>query len=169
MKDKAYWTAFYTKPRNEKSVAERLVSRGYEIYAPLRTTIRQWSDRKKKVQEPLFTSYVFACVNELQRNEILQDPGVANSVFWLGKPVVIRPAEIETIRHFLEEYPEAKAQASQFKKGHDVKVEEGVFKGESGVVREIRNNKVVVQLNTLGFELSAELRPSTLKVQSTKV
>ncbi len=168
MNDNKYWTAFYTKPRNEKTGANRLSSKGYEIYAPLRSTLKQWSDRKKKVQEPLFTSYIFARVNERERMEILQDPAVACSVCWLRKPVVIRNEEIDAIRQFLEEHPSAKASASSFRKGNDVKIEEGVFKGEGGIVKEIRNTKVVVQLKTLGIELSAELHPSKLKLQSIK-
>ena len=166
MNAKVYWTAFYTKPRNEKSVAERLERKGYTIYAPLRTTIKQWSDRKKKIQEPLFTSYVFACVDEAQRLQILEDPSIVSNVFWLGKPVVIRNEEIHTIQQFLEEYPSANANVSCFSKGQDVKIEEGVFKGEAGIVKEVRNSKIVVQLDSLGFELSAEIHPSKLKVQS---
>ena len=62
-----YWTAFYTKPRNEKKVSERLLGSGFEIYCPVRTVLKQWSDRKKKIKEVLFTSYLFAYVNENER------------------------------------------------------------------------------------------------------
>ena len=105
-----YWTAFYTRPRNEKKVAERLSERGYIVYCPTRIVIKQWSDRKRKVKEPLFTSYIFAMVDELERQEILRDQGIVSSVFWLKKPVIIRDVEIEAIRGFLEDYPLAIAE-----------------------------------------------------------
>jgi hypothetical protein len=47
------WFALYTKPRNEKKVTETLAALGIEVYCPLVTTIKQWSDRKKKVESPL--------------------------------------------------------------------------------------------------------------------
>ena len=54
MKDKEpHWFAVYTSPRTEQKVAERLEKEGYEVYLPLVTTLRQWSDRKKKVKIPL--------------------------------------------------------------------------------------------------------------------
>jgi hypothetical protein len=53
-------------------------------------TLRQWSDRKKKVQIPMFPSYIFAHTNESERYQLLMDPGVLNFVFWLGKPAIVR-------------------------------------------------------------------------------
>ncbi len=100
-----FWTAFYTMPRSEKKTAERLIERGYEVYCPTRTVVKQWSDRRKKVSEPFFTSYLFAKVNEKLRNEILKDRGVVSNVFWLGKPAIIREQEILAIKSFLEGFP----------------------------------------------------------------
>ena len=88
------WLVIYTKPKNEKTVSERLSSNGIEVYCQIVETVRQWSDRKKKIKVPLFTSYVFVRVQEKQRTEILQDPGVMNFVFWLGKPAVVRDSEM---------------------------------------------------------------------------
>ena len=53
------WYAIYTKPRNEKKVAENLAAIGIESYCPIVTTLKQWSDRKKMVETPLIPSYVF--------------------------------------------------------------------------------------------------------------
>ncbi|MFT6214735.1 MAG: hypothetical protein ACJAS3_001130 [Roseivirga sp.] len=75
-----YWTAFYTKPRNEKKASDRLKSKGFEVYCPTRTVLKQWSDRKKKVTEPVFNSYLFAKVDESQGLEILQDHGIVSNV-----------------------------------------------------------------------------------------
>jgi len=61
------WMAVYTKPRSEKKVAERLEKAGIEVYCPLQTVIKQWSDRKKKIKIPVFPSYVFVHVGESER------------------------------------------------------------------------------------------------------
>ena len=53
------WYVLYTKPRQEKKVADGLIAIGIAAYCPLVTTIKQWSDRKKKVEVPLINSYVF--------------------------------------------------------------------------------------------------------------
>ena len=53
------WYVLYTKPKWEKKVAEQLQAMGIDCYCPLVMKERQWSDRKKKVEMPLFNSYVF--------------------------------------------------------------------------------------------------------------
>ena len=58
------WYAVYTKPRWEKKVADLLTKKQIENYCPLNRVLRQWSDRKKVILEPLFTSYVFVRISE---------------------------------------------------------------------------------------------------------
>jgi len=99
-----HWYAVYTKPRWEKKVAEVLTRNSIENYCPLNKVLRQWHDRKKVVQEPLFTSYVFVKVEESRFSELRRIGGVLNLVYWLQKPAVIRDEEITMIRKFLDEY-----------------------------------------------------------------
>src|SRR4029077_16112 len=95
------WFAVYTRPRWEKKVAEILTRKKVENYCPLNKVLRQWSDRKKIVHEPLFTSYVFVRVSESEIMSLKRINGVTNLVYWLGKPAIIRDSEIETIKMFL--------------------------------------------------------------------
>ena len=95
------WYAVYTKPRWEKKVAELLARQGMEQYCPLNKVQRQWSDRKKTIEEPLFKSYVFIHVKEDALLNVKQTDGVINLLYWLGKPAVIKDFEIEAIRNFL--------------------------------------------------------------------
>ncbi len=53
------WYVLYTKSRNEKKLTQLLSEKGFDVYCPLQETVKQWSDRKKKVQEPIFKSYIF--------------------------------------------------------------------------------------------------------------
>lgn len=152
-----YWTAFYTKPRSEKKSAERLVARGFEVYCPTTTVMRQWSDRKKKVKEPVFSSYIFAKVDESQRQQMLTDPSVVSSVFWLKRPVRIPEGEIQAIKQFLEDFTEVNSTALEISQGDRAVITSGPFRGEEGIVREKRGSKVLLQLHSLGLELQAEV------------
>jgi len=84
------WRVFYTKSRAEKQCEERLRAAGIHIFLPKRRVIRQWSDRKKKVIEPLFSGYIFANVDERGRLDTLEDPGIVGSVR-IGRELVEMP------------------------------------------------------------------------------
>ena len=58
-----HWYAVYTRPRSEKRVDILLQKKSIESWCPLQKVQRQWSDRKKTILQPLFTSYVFVHVN----------------------------------------------------------------------------------------------------------
>ena len=62
------WFALYTRPKAEKKVEERLSLAGFDSFLPLQTVIKQWSDRKKKVEIPLINSYVFVKTNKVKLN-----------------------------------------------------------------------------------------------------
>jgi len=129
------WRVFYTRPRNEKKVAERLTARGIEVCLPLRPVLRQWSDRRKTVNEPLFPAYLFAEVDERERVEVLQDPGVVTTVSFGGTLAEVRPEEITALRA-LEAVPgavEARA-LDATPPGSAVIVMNGPMKGVRGTV-----------------------------------
>ena len=148
------WYAIYTKSRSEKKVTERLSDAGIEAYCPLIKTLRQWSDRKKKVQLPMFPGYVFVCVSEIERTLVLQDFGVLNFVFWLGKPAVIRENEIAAIREIAENGEEINISSEAFEVGRMVKIPEGPFKGMTGTVDKLDKRKVIVLVEQLGCMVS---------------
>lgn len=157
------WLAIYTKPRNEKKVADRLLTReGIEAYCPVRRVLKQWSDRKKWIDEPLFTSYVFVHVDAKERTRVLFDPGVVQFVYWLGKPAIIRDEEIEAIRLFLDEHPSAEARKLELAPGTPVSIKAGPMKGREGVVRRTEKNHIVIEVQSIGFELVARVNKDYL-------
>ena len=89
MQPEKKWYAVYTKPRWEKKIDSVLARKGIESWCPLQKVQRQWSDRKKTIEEPLFKSYVFVHVDEQERVKVLMTDGVLNYVFYLGKPAAI--------------------------------------------------------------------------------
>src|ERR1700712_1703924 len=96
-KNNLTWYAVYTKPRWEKKVAGILEENGIEYYCPLNKVVKQWSDRKKVVMEPIFKSYVFVRVPEKEKWDLRKIVGIINFVYWLGKPARIKDDDIHTI------------------------------------------------------------------------
>ena len=151
------WNVLYTKIKNEKKVFERLSNQGVEAYCPCQRTLKQWSDRKKWIDEPVFKSYLFVKIpeNETQKIQILNTPGVVRFLYWLGHPAIVRQAEVDSIRIFLGENQFFKT--ISFDPGSKLHVVEGVFKGSEGVVIYQTKNEVVLSIEKLGMSLVARL------------
>jgi transcription antitermination factor NusG len=99
------WYAVYTKSRTEKKVALRLQEAGIQAYCPVNKREKQWSDRRKVTEEPLFRSYVFVNIDLAKQSAAVRRTlGVVNFVYWLNKPAVIQDDEILAIQQFFKDY-----------------------------------------------------------------
>lgn len=143
------WYVIYTKPRNEKKVAERLQQIGITVYCPMITMVKQWSDRKKKVQVPLLNSYVFVSLEDKEREQVFQVSGVVRYLFWLGKPAVVRNEEIEALKEGLNETM-ASFEVKGIKIGDQMPIPSGPFQGKEGIIRQISKNSLQLILTELG-------------------
>lgn len=151
------WYAVYTKPRWEKKVAELLSRKKIDNYCPLNKVERQWHDRRKIIEEPLFTSYVFVHIPKEQQTEVRKTDGIINFVYWLGKPAVIRPNEIEAIRDFLEDHRNVRLEKTKVSLNDAVRVMRGPLIGQEGSVMEVYHQKAKIFLPSLGYCLVADL------------
>ena len=147
-----HWYALYTKPRKEQKVAQQLEQLGFTIYLPLKTEMKQWSDRKKKVTSPLFTSYVFIQIEEAKRAEVFVIDGVLNYIFWLGKPAVIRDEEMQLLKDHVDK-PNTTFEVASIEPGEKIQLQDGVFKGQQAVVEHISKQKAHLFLPSLGIKL----------------
>jgi transcription antitermination factor NusG len=158
------WHAVYTKPRWEKKVDEILGKKNIESYCPLNKVQRQWSDRKKIVQEPLFASYVFVHVEEKVLPELKKVDGILNLVYWLGKPAVIRDHEIDVIRRFLNEHMNVHLEKALVNLNDQVRITSGPLMELEGQVIAVRNKTVKIILPSLGYQMVAEVSADNLEV-----
>lgn len=154
------WRAVYTKPRSEKRVADELYEMGIEVYCPLVVTVKQWSDRKKKVKEPLFRSYVFVNSAETDIRDIYDCRNVIGYVNWLGKPAVIQDKEISAIKDFLSEVSLNETKTLEFEHLQNVRIHNGPLSGKEGKYLHKKGNKVVLELESMGLMVKAELHHS---------
>ena len=159
------WYVLYTKSRCEKKIADLLSKRNVENYCPLNRVYRQWSDRKKMVAEPLFSSYVFihACEEELNAIKKLSN-NIVNVVYWLGKPAIIRNEEIEQIRYFLNEYSNITIEKQPVRMNEMVRIIRGPFRNLEGTVSAFKNNMLVLSLPSLGYKIMAEVNASNIEI-----
>lgn len=151
------WYVVYTKPKWEKKVAEQLSNLGIECYCPLILKVRQWSDRKKKIEIPLFNSYVFVKLEESDRNLVFQSAGTVRYLFWLGKPAVVKDGEIETIKNWLENPKGINHSVTAYKIGDKIKIESGPFIDQEAIVQKINRNNCVLVLESIGCILKMDL------------
>ena len=145
------WHAVYTKPRHEKKALERLSINGFEVFCPMTITIKQWSDRKKKISTPLIPSYIFVHVNEKEKSKALEDPSVLNYIYWLGKPAIIRDYEIERLKGLISKEKMQEFEIKKLKIGEKISLSKGYLKDENATIKKVNNNNVHVELSELGI------------------
>ena len=85
-----HWYALYTKPKQEFKAAREFSAIEIEHYLPTITRLKQWSDRRKKVTEPLFNGYIFVFGNEKDRLIALEQAAVVRSVTFNGIPAYVQ-------------------------------------------------------------------------------
>lgn len=153
------WRVFYTKPRAEQACELRLDNLGVDVFLPKRTMIRTWSDRKKKVVEPLFRSYIFANVNELGRLQVLQDSGIVTTIRDANGFAALTDSEIEALK-MTQRDPE-KLGTIDFPLppvGLDIEVTYGVFAGLKGEVIMHRNKEyIIVRIASIGQAIKVNI------------
>ena len=150
------WYAICTKPRNEKKVADKLEALGIESYCPTITSMKQWSDRKKKVTVPLINSYVFVQLDEVNRYKVFDVPGVVRYVHWLKKPAIVRDSEIQSLKE-LTEKTVSNVIVEHLTIGDEFLIPSGVFKDKKGVIQETRGKALKLKLDELGIVVTVQL------------
>lgn len=156
------WFVFYTKSRSEKRVLSLLEKNNHKVFLPLHKVVRQWSDRKKKVEVPLFNSYIFVKVLKSEIYDILQTPGIVKSLFYNGEPAVLREKEVENIKYWINTGLQLECVAGEFTPGELVKVIGGSFTGFEGEVYRVDNTTCAVVLKSLQQILKINIRKELL-------
>jgi transcriptional antiterminator RfaH len=148
--DDFYWLVGYTLPRREKQVALELQRHHIEYWLPLSRELRQWSDRKKWVDIPLFPSYIFVKTTPMTRETALKASGMVRWLRNSGKEVTISLQRMEAIQQTVELNENICITETMPSAGIDYKITSGPFSGSTGKIIEIRNNKrLVIELAEL--------------------
>jgi len=151
------WFAILARTGREKNATLLLENAGYECYLPVIKFTRQWSDRLKEIELPLFPGYLFCRMNPHNRLPVLTTPGVMQIVGVGKTPIPVEEQEIDAIQRVgksgisLMPWPYLQV-------GHVAQIEEGPLRGVTGIVIRIKAGlKLVLSVNLLQRSIAVEI------------
>jgi len=160
------WFAVYTRSRMEKKVVAGMDKMEITCFLPMRKVLRQWSDRKKWVEVPLFNSYVFVYITDKEYNAVLQIMGVVRFITFEGKAVAIPLQQIEAIKTYIQQgAPDYIAPEIPLEAGANVEIVRGAMAGLTGVLLTIQGkHRVKVEIDCVGQNLIIDVPKTSLKM-----
>ena len=149
------WIAAYTRPKCEKKAAAELAKSGIETYVPIQTQIKQWSDRKKKVEVVVIPLILFAKVGPEDILSVKKHPLIINVLKYPGnkEAAIIPGVQIDKLKFMLKEADDTvDFEHVGFKKLDKVRVIRGSLSGlEGNILRTMEGQaKLVVAIDFLG-------------------
>ena len=158
------WYAVYTNSRAEKRVSDRISDLGIETFLPLQKTLRQWTDRKKVIEKPLISSYVFVKIIPREYFTVRKIDGVVKFIMIQGKPVPIPETQINNLRILCGSDAEVEVSADVYEKGDMVEVTVGSLTGLRGeLIRVGRRHKVVIRIIQPGMNLTVDIKTNAIR------
>ena len=151
------WYVLQCWARKESAISHRLGEQGYECFLPTYKSTREWSDRKKVVEQPLFPGYVFCRFEYTQRRPVVLTPGVLQIVGFGKTPVPVEQKEIEAIQ--LAVASELPSQPWPYIEiGERVRIHTGKLAGLEGLLINIKgNHRVVLSVTLLQRSVALEV------------
>ncbi len=145
------WYALYTFPRSEKKVLARLQESEIEVFLPLYRKLRKWKDRKKYVEEPLISSYIFVKVSEREYYKVLEVDGIVRYVTFSGKAAPIPEKQIDAMKIIVESKLPVILTSEKLQPGCKIRVISGVFTGfEAEMVTFRGKNNLIIRIDQVG-------------------
>jgi len=161
------WYVVYTKSRAEKKIENILQEKGYEVFLPMVKTMRQWSDRKKKIERPLFPGYLFIKTTPVNFTNILNIDGIVNFIRFGNTVAKVREQDIFNIKIMINGSAQITIENKTYSKGQMVKITEGIFAGYQGLVEYYKGkNILIVSLLELQMSVKVEIPADFVKAVS---
>lgn len=159
-----YWYAVYTHSRAEKKVTQRLKEIELEAFLPLQKCIRKWSDRKKIIDRPIISSYVFVRIRKADFCKVLRTSGVVKFIMLDGEPVKIPEEQIVNLKILSNSDVDVFVSQDMFLKGDLVEVLYGSLAGLKGeLIRVGKKHKVVMRVISSGLNLTVDIQTIAIK------
>ncbi|KAA1246240.1 UpxY family transcription antiterminator [Aquimarina sp. RZ0] len=160
------WYVFYTAPRAEKIVHHELSSQGYEVFLPIKKTLRIWKNRQKKViDQVLFPSYIFVNTEECNLHKICQISKIMTFIHCGGKASKINAKCIKGIKKMLSLDQEISVEPN-FKEGEHVRIIKGPLSGYEGIlVKQKSKTRLGIRLNEINQVIFIDISSSNIENQ----
>lgn len=159
----SFWYAAYTRHQHEKSVADMLQKKGFEVFLPLYQTRRRWKDRLKQLSLPLFPSYVFIHGNIERQLQILTTPGVHWLITAAAHVAVIPDVEIAAVKRLVQS--SMRLEPHPFLKCGDwVRVNAGPLEDVEGMLVRVKGIcRLVISVEMLEKSVAVEVDASNVE------
>ena len=157
------WYAFFTRPRHEKKVLQSLNDVGIKTYLPLQRSLNKWKDRKKWVETPLFSCYIFSHIPYINRYDVLKIPSVVRIVGDNRTPAPVRDFEIEAIKIFLQQKKSVCVQDGVLE-GDSVRIKTGPLSGYEGKFISMQGKRwFVIYISALGKSIMVDVHDGAVE------
>jgi len=158
------WYPIHTKPRAEKKAFLALERKNITTYLPLKTTYKQWSDRKKWIKEPLIQSYLFVYISASEYMEVLNTNGISNFILFSKKIATIPIKQIEDLKLLLANEADLEVLNFKIDIGQKVIIYAGPFKGITAELVSLKSRKnIVLRLQSLGCSINIKTSMAFIK------
>lgn len=158
------WYPVYTNPRAEKKAYEALMSKGINVYLPLHRQLKQWSDRRKWVEEPFLKSYLFVHIAEQEQAEVLMTKGISRFLYFSGKPAVMPDKQIHELKLLMASPYELEITEEDLQPGEKIKIRAGALKGMTGEIVSLRSQKqLILRLESIGYSIIVNVAASLIE------
>ncbi|MCX2492566.1 UpxY family transcription antiterminator [Pedobacter sp. PF22-3] len=149
------WYPVYTHSRAEKKANGELNRKGIQTYLPLRKAVKQWSDRKKIVEEPLIKSYLFVYISAREYAEVLMTNGIARFIYFANRIASIPEQQIDDLKLLLATDADLELIDYDIKPGESVLIKAGPFKGIRAELVSVHNKKrIILRLQDMGYSIN---------------
>lgn len=163
---KKRWLAAYVKMHHEKKVRDHLTSLNIDNFLPVQTEIRQWSDRKKKIERVLIPMMIFVYVDTEEQQRVIRLPSVIRYLVLRGehKPTEIPTSQMNSFMFMLDNSEnQVNFSSNNLQPGENIRVIKGSLTGLEGELIYVEGkSKIAIRIEQLGCAV-VELKASTVE------
>ena len=157
------WYPVYTYPKAEKKAHQALLNKGIETYLPLRRQLKQWSDRKKWIDEPFIKSYLFVRITQQEQTEVLMTKGITRFIYFGGKVTSMPDKQLEDLKLLMASAVELEVTEENLLPGEKIILKAGPLKGMVGEIISYRSQKqLALRLENLGCSVIIHVAASLI-------
>lgn len=157
------WYAIYVIRHHEQRICNWLGLQGIDSIFPIVRVTRFWSDRIKKIEQPLFPSYLFVKVSCKEYFKVLNNPSVIKYICFGGEAAEISGQQIESVRSLINTHTDLEVKRSNIKPGERVTIMHGPLSGLSGELITYNSNKCfLIRISEIGYSLIIKLSENIL-------
>ncbi|OIP02652.1 MAG: hypothetical protein AUJ98_00620 [Bacteroidetes bacterium CG2_30_33_31] len=152
------WHVLYVRSRHEKVVNEELKESGFITYLPMVKVLKQWSQRKKWIEEAVFKSYIFIKSKRSELYDALRNPNAISYIKFAGEPAIVSEKTLELIQQMIESKTSFEVESGQIAIGKKITLKVGIFKGQEGKVVQLRGKKkLVIRIDSINSNIVINL------------